>query len=389
MADELPPEWRDLGGDATYDEPGDFPPPIGEPQRDAGRESRSARFQLVRFDEIKPASGTSYLVKGLIPSCGLTVIWGPPKCGKSFLTFDIAMHVALDWDYRGRRVKAGPVVYCALEGAEGFRARVEAFRREKLSDANPPAPFHLMSSPINLVADHAAFVAAIRAQLSDSTPVAVVIDTLNRSLAGSESDDKDISAYVRAADAIRDAFDCAIIIVHHCGHGGDRPRGHSSLMGALDAQIAVKRDAADNIVATLELSKDGPVGLEIVSRLVPVDIGVDEDGDAITSCVIEAVEAPTVAKVAGPSARLPKGAQIALRALREALDECGVVPPASNHIPRNTEAVTVNQWRTYAYRMGVSTSDEDRARRQAFHRATEALLAAKQACIWDTFVWQT
>jgi hypothetical protein len=37
-----------------------------------------------------------------------------------------------------------------------------------------------------------------------------------------------------------------------------------------------------------------------------------------------------VAKVAGPSARLPKGAQIALRALREALYECGVVPPASN-----------------------------------------------------------
>ena len=250
------------------------------------------------------------------------------------------------------------------------------------------APFHMMSSPLSLVADHAALVASIRSQLGDLTPVAVVIDTLNRSLAGSESDDRDMAAYVRAADAIRDAFDCAVIIVHHCGHGGDRPRGHSSLMGSLDVQIGVKRDADENIVATLELSKDGPVGLEMVSRLVPVDVGADEDGDAITSCVIEAVDAPSAAKVKRPSTRLPKGAQIALRALTEALDECGVIPPASSHIPTNVKAVTVNQWRRYAYRMGVSTSDEDRAKRQAFQRASEALLAAKQAAVWDSYAWE-
>jgi RecA-family ATPase len=60
-----------------------------------------------------------------------------------------------------------------------------------------------------------------------------------------------MSVYVLAADKIRDAFNCAVIIVHHCGHEGTRPRGHSSLIGAVDAQIAVKRDAADNIIATV------------------------------------------------------------------------------------------------------------------------------------------
>jgi hypothetical protein len=43
----------------------------------------------------------------------------------------------------------------------------------------------------------------------------------------------------------------------HSGHNSDRPCGHSSLICAVDAQIAVKRDASENIVATLELSKDG------------------------------------------------------------------------------------------------------------------------------------
>jgi len=82
-----------------------------------------------------------------------------------------------------------------------------------------------MASPLSLVADQAAFVQSIRAQLVDKKPVAVIIDTLNRSLAGSESDDKDMAAYVRASDAIRDAFKCVVVIVHHCGHGGSDPGG--------------------------------------------------------------------------------------------------------------------------------------------------------------------
>ena len=51
-----------------------------------------------------------------------------------------------------------------------------------------------------------------------------------------------MSAYIRAAEAIRDAFGCVVIIVHHCGYEGTRPRGHTSLPGAVDAQIAVVRE---------------------------------------------------------------------------------------------------------------------------------------------------
>jgi hypothetical protein len=134
-------------------------------------------------------------------------------------------------------------------------------------------------------------------------PAAVAIDTLNRSLVGSESSDQDMAAYVRAADAIGNAFDCVVPVIHHCGHNGERPRGHSSLLGAADIQISVKRDAADNIVATVEAAKDGPIGLEIVSRLVTVDVGQDEDGDAISSCVIEPVGEPATAAKHGPAAK--------------------------------------------------------------------------------------
>jgi hypothetical protein len=259
------------------------------------------RFRLYAFNDVKPDNAANYLIKGLFPRVGLAVIWGPPKCGKSFWAFDALMHVALGWNYRGHRVASGPVVYCALEGQQGFKRRIEAFRLVKLSEADGGSPpFYLMPASLSLVADCKALIADIRRQLGDAKPIAVCIDTLNRSLAGSENSDEDMSAYIRAADSIRDAFDCLAVIIHHCGHGAERPRGHSSLMGALDVQIGVKRDAADNIVAELELAKDGEVGLQFVSRLRVVEIGVDKDRDVITSCVVEEVDGVTAAAKTRP-----------------------------------------------------------------------------------------
>ena len=110
----------------------------------------------------------------------------------------------------------------------------------------------------------------------------MVLDTLNRSLPGSESSDQDMAAYIRAADAVRETFNCAVIIVHHCGIDTSRPRGHTSLTGAVDAQLAVKRDAGDHITLEVEWMKDGPE----VSRLDAVEVGTDEDGHPITSCVV-------------------------------------------------------------------------------------------------------
>jgi hypothetical protein len=41
----------------------------------------------------------------------------------------------------------------------------------------------------------------------------------------------------------------------HCGVDASRPRGHSSLTGAVDAQLAVKRDTAGNVIVEVEWMK--------------------------------------------------------------------------------------------------------------------------------------
>lgn len=75
---------------------------------DAGPAVRNlpVAYPLQAFDNVRLNTACrNYLVKGLLPNSGLAVIWGPPKCGKSFWAFDLGMHVALGRDYRGHRVQ--------------------------------------------------------------------------------------------------------------------------------------------------------------------------------------------------------------------------------------------------------------------------------------------
>ena len=145
-----------------------------EPTQKTNGADQGRRFRLVPFDQLRPGDGPTYLVKGLFPKGGLVVIWGPPKCGKSFWAYDVAMHIALGWQYRGRRVIPGSVIYCAFEGGEGFKGRAEAFRRRFLADHSEAVPFYLMTTPLNLARDHPLLITDIRAEHPNLQPVLVV-----------------------------------------------------------------------------------------------------------------------------------------------------------------------------------------------------------------------
>jgi hypothetical protein len=132
----------------------DGPPPPAPRPDEAPARAVSSRFKLIRFDQIKHKQTAAYLIKGLIPRTGLVVIWGPPKCGKSFWAFDAMLHVALDWEYRGRRVTTGNVVYLALEGQDGFADRAEAFRLQYFEEGRGVPRFYLIKERTDLVRDH-------------------------------------------------------------------------------------------------------------------------------------------------------------------------------------------------------------------------------------------
>jgi hypothetical protein len=356
-----------------------------EPETIGNANGIAQPFRFIPFRDLKPGKDISYLVKGLLPRTGLVVVWGPPKCGKSFWTFDLVLHVAFGWSYRSKKVVQGNVIYCAFEGAEGFNNRAEAFRQQKFTrvDENPDPPFELMPVTMILARDHVRFVAEIRAR--NVRPAIVVLDTLNRSIGGPE-DDEHMGAYIRAGDAIREAFGCLVIIVHHCGVNTERPRGHTSLTGAVEEQIACKRDGQRRnvIVVKVEYMKDGAEGEEILSQLDVVQIGTDPDGDPIMSCIINPLEAKQ--RQERDEGRLPTAAKIALRSLDETVKAFGIGGSADDHVPADAKYVTLEHWRNHAYQSGISAGEE-RAKQVAFQRAVAVLLEKRLIAIWEPYVW--
>ena len=342
---------------------------------------RSPDITLIPFNQIRLGTQRRHLIKGLIPRVGLTVMWGPPKCGKSFWIFDALMHIALGWHYRGRRVQQGPVIYCAFEGQTGIEARVAAFRQRFLHDHQDDVPLFLQSAALDLVRDHQTLIAAIKRQLRKKQPVALVLDTLNRSIRGSESSDEDMTRYISAADALRAAFDCAVIIVHHCGIDGSRPRGHTSLTGAIDAQLAAKRDAANNMTVTVEWMKDGAEGEVIASALEVETVGTDEDGEPITSCVIVPAKAPPAGK------SVPQKARLALNLLREALDGEGTLGRTNSRVPNGVKTVPLSLWKSYFFKGDGTNSDKPDSKRKAFDRAVQKLQEVNAIGVWNDVVW--
>ncbi len=347
-----------------------------------GGEPVRPRLGLISFANIRPSDDPPYLVKGLIPREGLTVVWGEPKSGKSFQSFDLAMAVSRGIDYRGRRVQVGPVVYCAAEGATGFRNRVEAYRRHH--EIEGELPFYLVPDAPDLIADANALVASIRTTLGETKPLLVVLDTLNRSLAGNENDPGDMGAYIKAADGIREAFGCAVLIVHHCGTEDKRPRGHTSLTGACDAQLAVKRTADSIITTTVEWMKDGPEGDTLYSNLEVVTVGHDQDGDEITSCIVVEGEPSKAEK------RLSPARQDAFDALVELVNKRQNFPVGDEKPAQagQSMAVPVEAWRAEFYRCVSEGRDTKRdSMKRTFNRARNDLKRLGKVGFYDDFAW--
>jgi hypothetical protein len=306
------------------------------------QQQQQKRFALKPFSTITVSTTPNYLVKGILPRAGLAVVWGPPKCGKSFWTFDLVMHVATGRSYRGRRMQQGAVIYLALEGGSGFAGRVEAWRRRHLADQPQPVPFYLLDVPVDLVTDHNALIDAIREQVVGA-PTVVVVDTLNRAMFGNENDSEDMAKFIRAADAVRAAFNCLVIVIHHCGVVGNRPRGHTSLAGADDAQIAVERDKEGIIIAKVEFMKDAEGGAVTASKLETVDLGTDSDGDKLTSCIA----VPTEKAAAG--LKLSKVQRFAFELLEKLMATEGVAPPAEANLPEGFKVCPSDTWRKRFY----------------------------------------
>jgi hypothetical protein len=114
----------------------------------------------------------------------------------------------------------------------------------------------------------------------------IVIDTLNQSApTADENTSADMGRIIQNAMTLQRLTGSLVILVHHSGKDTTKgPRGHSSLLAALDVAIEVKRTPAGREWA-LSKAKDADDTGKYSFRLESLPLGTDEDGEPVSSCV--------------------------------------------------------------------------------------------------------
>ena len=272
-------------------------PPIGAPVENGDGASFDAPkrpLDLEWFDDVEPALVDSYLIKGFLASGAMSVIYGPSNSGKTFFALDIAFNLSIGQAWNGRRVKPSAVLYLAAEGGRGVLNRIAALKSEygvtDVPMAIKRAGLDLLHEQADL--QHIVDLTAVVADRTPGKPLLIVIDTLSRIMAGGdENSAADMTALIRNIDAIREATGAHIMLVHHTGKDAARgARGHSSLRAATDTEIEVaNEDGARAAMVTKQRDYQG--GETFAFALKSVSLGLDQDGDEVTSCVVETADA--------------------------------------------------------------------------------------------------
>jgi hypothetical protein len=392
---EIPPKgdvstWLDSGGgsaEALYDlvdrlplwSPGEK---IDEPAGGA------AKFKLTPFEDIKFVAAQEWRVKKLLPRQGVAPIFGPSQAFKSFICVDLALHVALGWEWAGRKVQQGSVVYIAAENGAGTRKRKVGFELAHAGSLPGRVPFYLVEAAPNLGTeknDLGALIASVEAVAV--SPAMIVVDTLAQTLGGGEENTSGMMIFLSNATALASRFKCCVAPVHHAPLADEkRMRGWSGLYAGVDALIRAERKGDDLVTAlTLVKLKDDESGIELTVRLGRVVLGEDEDGDEISTLVVTGIEAgaPKQATPGKASSSIPRQRRLLMEVAEQAIEQAGQdlvsFPKGPTVRAVSEEAVRL---RYYIRIAEQAERNEDAAtiearRRKAFGRALKAAIDAK------------
>jgi AAA domain len=301
------PKDKPLPEDKLDDDLDEEPPPRPDP--------KLPRFYSHGDPDSRPLK--SWLIKHLIPEVGHGLLSGQWGAGKTFTFFDLAAALNTGQPWLGHVVKRQcGVLLIAAEGADEVRLRLDAVVREKCGGM-ARAPFRWYeTAPLLLhkgaVETLIAMARQAEASLQDEfgLPLGLIgIDTVaacagyNR--AGDEYDNAVGQAVMNVLKAVAQALKCFVLGVDHFGKdllAGTR--GASSKESSGDVVLACLGDkqvsgSVTNTRLAVRKHRGGRQGQEypFTLRLVGAP-EKDEDGDPITTMVIDWLPAGAVAQQA-------------------------------------------------------------------------------------------
>src|SRR5580692_6066530 len=265
-------------------------------------DGENPRFPYVWLECAQLVTKNDDYIKHLIGRQQNILIYGPSGDGKTFFTGDLLCRIAAGLDWRGKPVKPCLVIYVAAEAGTSILRRFVAWCMRNIPEGtNDGVPLAIMTRGANILDmnDLAGIMAEFRViAAACSLPLGIIaFDTLSRSTpGGDENAAQDVTKIIAVSDYIRDELGATTVFIHHTGKDAAKgARGHSSLFAAADTVISVV-----DRCATVEKSRDSMAGETFPFELEVMTLGEDDDGDPITTCVVNPIGQPAPARSQRP-----------------------------------------------------------------------------------------
>ncbi|MBU2753575.1 AAA family ATPase [Acidithiobacillus sp. CV18-2] len=312
-----------------------------------------------------------WLIKHYIPRKAVIVLLGQPGRGKTYLALDWACHIATGREWAGNKVKGAlPVCYVAGEGRDAIQRRLAAWHT--LHGGLQDAPLSVSETAIRLN-DLAAFKMMDAEIMAMAHPPALlVVDTVARCLDGDENGPEAMGGFVRAMDQIKDKHGCAVVALHHPSKANPRdPRGHSSLLGAIDATFLLEGRDGGTIVLLNSKQRGGrpskPVAFEFKSVELPRGYrDPDEPLIPVWESVLEQQEMP-IDEANDPERGLKDKQRLALSVLRQLIAEAQRNLMQIGRDP-TTAKIESKDWRDAAKKEGIEPRHYSRIAKSLIER---------------------
>lgn len=215
---------------------------------DSQKKGERKLYKFYGVDDIMEFPDPKFLIEDRILENSLSLIVGPPGCGKTFVALSMALSISTRQSHWwGAEIqRPGPIIYISSEGRSDLKFRIGAWGMELDVDARGKQ-FRLLDQSVNFT-DPAAFLLLVDS-LKDliendlkEKPAAIIIDTVSRAIPGADENlQKDMTPFIEKCGILQRIFDTAVIGVHHTNRSGGL-RGSTVFDGAADTIIMVRYD---------------------------------------------------------------------------------------------------------------------------------------------------
>jgi hypothetical protein len=350
-------------------------------------------FHFESIADLFASPDQQYLVERWIPDGGVGLLYGRWASGKSFMGYDIALHLAYGLpDWHGARLPGVPcdVLVIAREGKAGFRKRIDAFKVHHGLEENTERVV-LLRSPISFLDDHAFERLKRSIKASNRSFRFILIDTVARVLSGEEmGKEAPITLFMERLQQISDLTGATALGVHHKNKSGDA-NGSAFFQNNSDFMFSITRLGPGHLQRAKIVCEKDKEGEDQWSREITfakVELPGSRSSLVVASVSSEQVSMPSESKRERPKepSKRERRERRALDALDAVILSHGVPLPAGVDLPGG-RAVDLDHWRDELISTGIIDGKKKNPRAD-FKRIKDGLADGELIGERDGLVWR-